>query len=49
MVSTIENDCIKLYIEGQVEPQLVSKLLLQVSVRELNIIMVSPTEEDGLK
>ena len=49
MHSTIANDSLKLSIEGQVEPQLVPKLLLPVSVRELHNITVSPLEEGGLK
>ena len=31
--SLIENDCLKLSIDGKVEPELVPKLLLQISVR----------------
>ena len=46
VVSPIANDCVKLFIDVQVEPQLVTKLLLKVLVRELNNITVSPTEED---
>ena len=37
----IANDCLKVYIDGQYEPQLVPNLLLQVSVRELHNSMVS--------
>ena len=37
----IANDCLKFYIDGQYEPQLVPNLLLQVSVRELHNSMVS--------
>ena len=33
----------------QTEPQLVPKLLLQVSVRELNNSLVSDTNDGGLK
>ena len=38
---SISNDCLKLSIDGHYEPQLVTKFLLQVSVRELHNIMVS--------
>ena len=44
----IANDCLKISIEGHSEPHVVPKLLLQVSVRELRNIMVSPPEEDLL-
>ena len=47
--SPIDNDCIKLYIDGQGEPELFPKLLFQVSVRELNNIMAIPPEEGVLK
>ena len=40
--SPISNDCLKVYIFGQSEPQLISKLLLQVSFRELHNSMMSP-------
>ena len=43
------NDCIKITVDGQTTPKLVPKVLLQVSVRELNNSMVSPIEEGGLK
>ena len=49
MKSPISNDCLKVYIDGHSEPQLVPKFLLQVSVWELHNIMVSPHEEVGLK
>ena len=49
MVSPIEIDCLKLSICGQVEPQLVSKFLLHVLVRELHNSMVSPPKEGGIK
>ena len=48
MVSLITNDCLKLSIEGQVEPQLVPEFLLQVLVRKLHNSMVSPPEEGGI-
>ena len=49
MKSPIENDCLKFSIDGHYEPQLVPKLLLQVSVWELHNSMVSPPEEGWLK
>ena len=49
VVSTIANYCLELSIYGQVEPQLVPKLLFHVSVIELHNIIVSPPEEGGLK
>ena len=42
LVSPIAKDSLKLYIDGQVEPDLVTKLLFQVLLREINNIMVSP-------
>ena len=39
--SPISNDCIKVVLDDQTEPQLVPKLLLQVSVRELHNSLVS--------
>ena len=44
-----DNDCIKLFIDGEAEPQLVPKLLLQLSVRELHNSMVSLPSERVLK
>ena len=49
VVSPIENDCIKLSIDAKVEPRLVPKYLLQVSVREQHNSMVIPVEEGGVK
>ena len=49
MKSLFANDCHKVYIGGHSEPQLVSKLLLQFSVRELHNSIVGPPEEGGLK
>ena len=49
MQSPIENDFFKLFIGGHSETQLVSKLLLQVSVWELHNIMVITPEEGGIK
>ena len=47
--SPIANDCLKVYIYGHYEPQLVPKLLLQVFFRELHNSMVSPPEQYELK
>ena len=47
--SPIANVCLKVSIDGQVETQLVPKLLLNVSIRELHNSTVSPLEEGGLK
>ena len=46
--SPISNDCLKVSIGGHSEPQLVTKLLLQVSVRELHNSMVSPPKRVDL-
>ena len=47
--SPIAYDCLKVSIDGHYKPQLVPKLLLQVTIRELhNSIIISP-EEGGLK
>ena len=47
--SPIANDCIKVMFDDQKEPQLVPKLLLQVSVIELYNSLVSDTNDGGLK
>ena len=47
--SPICNDCIKAMLDDQKEPQLVPKLLLQVSVRELHNSLVSDPSNGGLK
>ena len=47
--SPISNDCLKVMFDDQTEPQLVPKLLLQVSVRELHNSLVSDTNNGGLK
>ena len=47
--SPISNDCLKVIFDDQTEPQLVTKLLLQVSVGELNNRLVSDTNYVGLK
>ena len=41
MQSPIVNDCLKVKIDCHTEPQLVPKLLLQVSVRELHKILLA--------
>ena len=45
----ISNDCLKVMFNDQTEPQLVPKLLLQVSVRELHNSLASDTNDGGLK
>ena len=45
----IANDCLKVSIDGHSEPQLVPKLLLQLYVRYLHNIIVSPVEKGVLK
>ena len=47
--SPISNDCLKVMLDDQIEPQLVPKLLLQVYVRELHNSLVSDTNYGGLK
>ena len=47
--SSIYNDCLKVLLDDQTEPQLFPKLLLQVSVRELHNILVSDPNGGGLK
>ena len=47
--SPISNDCIKVVLDDQSEPQLVPKFLLQVSVRELHNSLVSDPNDGGLK
>ena len=47
--SPISNDCLKVMFDDQTEPQLIPKLLLQVSVRELHTSLVSDTNDGGLK
>ena len=49
VVSPIENYCLKLSINCQVEPQLFTKFSFQISVRELHNITLIPPEEGGLK
>ena len=47
--SQISNDCLKVVLYDQTEPQLVPKFLLQVSIREIHNILVSDPNDDGLK
>ena len=42
--SPIENDCLKVKIDGYTEPQPVPKFLLQMSVRVIHNNIVSDTE-----
>ena len=47
--SPIVNDFLKVKIDGHTEPQLVPKLLLKVSFRELHNKIVSATIDCGLR
>ena len=47
--SPIVNDFLKVNIDGNTEPQLFPKLLLQVSVRERHRSLVSDPVDGGLK
>ena len=47
--SPIANDYLKVKIDGYNETQLVPKLLLQVSIRELHNNLVSDKKDGGLK
>ena len=47
--SPIVNDCLKVKIDSHTETQLVPKLFLHVSVRELHNNLVSYTKDGGLK
>ena len=47
--SPISNDCLKVMLDDQTKPQLVPKLLLQVSVRELHNSLVIDPNYGGLK
>ena len=47
--SSIENDCLKVKIDGYTEPQLVPKFLLWVFVREIHNNLVSATKDGGIK
>ena len=47
--SPIFNDCLKVNIGGHTEPQLVPKLLLRVSVRELHNSLFCDPVDGGIK
>ena len=47
--SQISNGCLKVLLYNKTKPQLVPKLLLQVSVRELHNSLVSDPNDGGLK
>ena len=47
--SPIYNDCLKFLLDDQTEPQLVPKLLLQATIRELHNSLVSDPNDDGIK
>ena len=47
--SPISNDCLKVMLDDQTEPQLVPKCLLQVSARELHNSLVSDPNDGGMK
>ena len=47
--SPISNNCLKVVLDDHTEPQLIPKLLLQVSVRESYNSLVSNTNDCGLK
>ena len=49
MQSPFANGCLKVKIDGHTELQLVPKLLLRMSVRELLNNVVSDTDNGGLK
>ena len=46
--SSIANECLKVKIDGYIEPQLVPKILFKVSVRELHNNLLSATKDGGL-
>ena len=47
--SPIYNDCLKFLLDDQIEPQLVPKFLLQVSLIELHNSLVSDPNNGGMK
>ena len=47
--SPISNDCLKVVLYDQTEPQLIPKLLLHVSLREQHNSLVSEPNDGGLK
>ena len=48
-LSIYHNDCLKVLLDDQTEPQLVPKLLLQVSIIELHNSLVSDPHDGGMK
>ena len=46
---TIYNDCLKVMFDDKTKPQLVPKVLLQVSIRELHNSLVRNSNDGGLK
>ena len=49
MQSPNSTDCLKVIFDDQTEPQIVPKILLQLSVRELHNILVSDPNYGGLE
>ena len=47
--SPISNDCLKVMLDDQTEPQVVPKFLLEVSVIELHNSLVSDNNDGGMK
>ena len=47
--SPISNDCLKVMFYDQTEPQLVPKLLLEMSVREIHNSLLSDPNDGGIK
>ena len=47
--SPTSNDCLKVMLDDQTEPQLVTKLLLLVFLREIHNSLVSDPNDGGLK
>ena len=45
----ISNDCLEVMFDDQTEPQIVPKLLLQESVRELHNSLLSDPNDGGFK
>ena len=47
--SSISNDCLKVMLDDQIEPQIFQKHLPRVSVRELHNSLVSDPNDGGIK
>ena len=47
--SPISNNCLKVMLDDQTEPQLVPKLILHMSVRELHNSLVNDPNDGGIK